>query len=294
MKYFALAYQTHSFSAAAERVPMSVQGLAKAIRSLESELGVTLFITDKNGARIPTLYADELYQFSRTWDSGYQILQESILRIRAHEKHEIRLGTSLGIIGLFGPDFLNTFHQEHPDILVTYSETNDAICDEALLRGSYDLALILSPYPKDFITTELYSEPVYFWVRADNPLSAKKSLTLDDLSGCSIAIPGRGFKCYESIITACIARGAEPKEVIASSEIFWLYEFALSGRGIGFTLPHLANLPFFSKEDSIVSIPLEDVSWHFGISYLPSHSLSKPEQLFYDHCIAYSKKLPHP
>ena len=43
LEYFALAYRLGSFSAAAKRVPMSPQGIAKSVRSLEGELGVTLF-----------------------------------------------------------------------------------------------------------------------------------------------------------------------------------------------------------------------------------------------------------
>ena len=47
--YFQLAYSEGNFSAAARRVPMSLQGLTKSIRALERELGVTLFVPDPDG-----------------------------------------------------------------------------------------------------------------------------------------------------------------------------------------------------------------------------------------------------
>ena len=43
MDYFLKAYQERNYTAAAKLVPMSAQGLTKAIHSLEGELGVPLF-----------------------------------------------------------------------------------------------------------------------------------------------------------------------------------------------------------------------------------------------------------
>ncbi|MGV8082057.1 MAG: LysR family transcriptional regulator [Coriobacteriia bacterium] len=288
LEYFALAYQTRSFSAAAARVPMSPQGLAKSIRSLEVELGVTLFNCDANGVRVPTEYADELMQFVSSFELSYEALKESFRKIQARERHEIRLGASLGTIGLMGPDFFDTFHEEHDDIRVSYTETNDALCDEGLRRGSYDLALTIWPYPKEFITRELYSTQVCYWVNADDPLSERETLTVADFEGRNIAIPGKDFKCYHSLLAACAEQGVEPREIMASQEIFWLFEFALDGRGLGFTLQVLAELPVFSNHDSVVARSLEGSVWHFGISYLPSHVLAPYEQTFYDYCLAYA------
>ena len=64
LKYFELTYQERNYSAAARMVPVSPQGLTKAIRALEKELGVTLFEPDSNGMPQPTPYAQELYEFT--------------------------------------------------------------------------------------------------------------------------------------------------------------------------------------------------------------------------------------
>lgn len=291
LEYFALAYQTRSFSAAAARVPMSPQGLAKSIHSLELELGVTLFESDVNGVRVPTEYADELMQFVSTFTLGYEGLRESFRRIQARERHEIRLGASLGTIGLMGPDFLDSFHKDHGDVHVSYAEISDALCDEGLRRGSYDLALTISPYPREFITKELFSNQVCYWVNAADPLSEHEMLTLEDFDRRDIAIPGEDFKCYHSLLAACAEHGVHPRELVTSQEIFWLYEFVLEGRGLGFTLQCLAELPVFSHRENIVALPLVGSIWHFGISYLPSHVLTPYEQCFYDHCVAYAARI---
>ncbi len=58
LRFFKLLYQIRNASAAARLIPMSPQGLMKSIRSLETELGVPLFIIDKNGT-MTLLHADD-------------------------------------------------------------------------------------------------------------------------------------------------------------------------------------------------------------------------------------------
>ena len=48
LQYLEALYQNRSFIKAAEQIPMSTQGLRKAIHSLESELGITIYTTMKN------------------------------------------------------------------------------------------------------------------------------------------------------------------------------------------------------------------------------------------------------
>ena len=61
------------------------------------------------------------------------------------------------------------------------------------------------------------------------------------------------------------------------SEIFQLYEFATSGRGLGFTVSNLARLDLFSGEDSgVVAVPVDGASEGFGIARLASRALGMP------------------
>lgn len=288
--YFTLAYQTRNYSAAAKRVPMSPQGFAKSIHSLEKELGVELF-TDENGALNPTPYANELLKYANIWSVNYELMKESFRRIEAQERHEIRLGTSLGIIGYLGTKFLSGFHKQHPEITVSYNETNDAYCEEGLRQGLYDLAFTLSPYEPDFFTTKLYSTQTYFWVNSSQKVSGKEALSIEDFHEAAIGMPGKDFKIYHKVLSACEAAEIEPSQVYTSSEIFWLYEMATKNQAMTFTLPHLIELSVFSQIEKTKALPLEGMIWSFGISHLTSHSPSPHEQTFIDYCIDYTRDL---
>lgn len=291
LEYFKLAYDMKSFSAAAKQVPMSSQGLTKSIRALESELGVELFAADKTGTLKPTAYADALMDFTRTYDNGFKALSETFEHIRATETRTVRLGASLGIIGLLGHTFLDGFRRKHPDVIIEINEENDAACDEHLKLGATDLALTLAPFDRDFDTEPLFSAPICFWVPVKSALGNREKLTIADLDGKAIALPGKDFKCYRSIIDACSAGGVEPKEIVPSSEIFWLYEYAVDGRGLGFSVGPHADLPMFQISDKVRCVPLEGFSWTFGLSRMSGRALETHEQSLHDYLVMRTRKL---
>lgn len=288
---FAVAYRTHNFSAAARAIPMSAQGFTKSIRTLENELGVPLFVRDEaTGSHVPTAYADEFIAYVNAVESQYQSVKKAFRRIQAEENGSVLLGSSLGIIGFLGRSFFEGFESDNPGITLHYTEMNDIQCDEHLLEEDFGLAFSLAPYHCDFETVELYSTPVCLWVNEEDELGKKEVISLSDLDGRSLAMPGVGFKCYSNILDRCRVQGVTPKTVLQSSEMFWLYNFAYEGRGLAFSAEHLGQLPFFS-ERGVRCIPLEGVTWRFGISTLPKHRFTEPERLFRKYCIEYFASL---
>ncbi len=64
LEWFCRAYEARSFSKAAERAFVSRQALGKAVKSLETELGVALFVRSEFGLA-PTSAADLVYPMAR-------------------------------------------------------------------------------------------------------------------------------------------------------------------------------------------------------------------------------------
>lgn len=284
---FAVAYRTHNFSAATRAIPMSAQRFTKSIRTLENELGVPLFKRDeKTGLHVPTAYADEFITYVNAIESHFQIVKKAFRRIQAEENARVLLGSSLGIIGFLGRDFFEGFKAENPGVTLHYTEMNDLQCDEHLAEEDFGLAFTLAPYHGDFETVELYSTPVCLWVNEQDELGERERMSIADLDGRSLAMPGVGFKCYSNILERCHAEGVAPKTVLQLSEMFWLYNFAYEGKGLAFSAEHLGRLPFFSGK-GVRCIPLDGVMWRFGVSSPPKHRFTEPERLFRKYCIEY-------
>ncbi len=296
--YFELAYSEGSFSAAARKVPVSHQGLTKSIRSLERELGVTLFVPDpETGLPTPTPYAQELYEFVTVFHSNLRLLNEAFERLRGEESYTVRLGCSLGILGAYGPALLDEFHASHPNVNVSYWESNDALCEEGLLENRYDLAICVSPITAGCVGQQLYESPVYFWLQKDDPAAVRAlerdgMLQAEDLDGRDIAIPGTGFKCFDQLKAYAAENGIALGRCFEMSEIFQLYGYVIAGRGLGFANGTLVDLPVFKTNESVIALPVEDLNWGFTIERLAAHALGEAERQLWDWCAAAARDLP--
>lgn len=278
--YFILAYDSPNFSVAAAKVPMSPQGFAKALRNLERDLGVPLFVLGDDGVRRPTAYADELYEYARHQQAERNLLASAFERIAKSGYAEIRVASALGLPGLLGPNLVSDFKRKHADISLTVSELPDLSCDSVLRDGLYDLGLTILPGDDEFETVPLYTSPVLYWLRRDDPLASCETLRLEDLASRRLALPGREYKCYQSLLSAFERAGLAAPDIVECSELFWIYEFVHRGECLGFCLPHVAHLNVFTCCDDVITRPLEGFTWGFGISYLKGRSLSSRERDF--------------
>jgi DNA-binding transcriptional LysR family regulator len=282
-RYFEFVYQVRNFSAAAKLVPMSPQGLEKAIASLEKELGAPLFFRSESGILMPSPYADEMIRFTQDWELRFRDLRESFARIRAQERREVRFCVAQGAFGLLGPDFLTSFYQKHQDITVVYKETDDESCDRALREGTVELALTVFPYDSGFVTRELASVPISLWVHGDNPLSFRPSLTFRDLKGQNLAMPGRGYKIFNYFMEQLAQQQVHLGRYHMMSELYRVYDFVRNNKGLGYGGEMLSTV--FTLDPNVVTVPFEDARFRFGLSHLPAHVLTDDEQCFLDYCL---------
>lgn len=290
LEYFKICYQTRSYSLAAKRAPMSYHGMTKAMQTLEKEFGVSLFEKDDAGGLRPTPYADELYSYAIKWACDVRELNRRFASIRANLCQEVRIGASLGTVGTLGTVFLPEFKQRHPDIGIFYSEMSDKMCDKALEDGLIDLAFTMAPYRPGFLTVDLFRSGVSFWVHESHPLSGREKLVFADFDGQNVAIVGDGYKCFDAFMKGCRSCGAEPSSVYEISEIFRIYEYVLSGRGLGFIVSKGVDLKMFTGDSKVSAVPIEGMEWRFGLSCLAERPLAEHERIFWNECLAYCER----
>jgi len=289
LRYFAQAYESRNYNAAAKRVSITPTGLVKAIKALERHYGIKLFERDELGHLTPTEYADALHHFYQNYEADATLLRETIQRIQAQKNNVIRFGSCKGMWGLMGPSFLFDLNRELPNINLSYEEYTDAACDLGLLKEHFDLAFTVAPYDASFVTIEFFKDTICFWAHSDNILSGKHCLDISDFVGQNIAIPGNGYKCFDQLLTLSSKAGIALGNIYEISELHRIYEFVADGLGLGFTLASVNELDVFSSNPDVVCVPTSEMTLSFGISYLPYHSLTNPERHFYGFCVQYAK-----
>ncbi|MDR1185571.1 MAG: LysR family transcriptional regulator [Coriobacteriales bacterium] len=285
LQYFSVMYEKRSLSAAAKTIPMSHQGLTKAIDKLEAELGVRLFEASGSSS-MPTRYADLLYEFGQEYARLRQKMSDDFARIDAMTKGELRLGASTGIFGFLGEEFIKGFSTANSNIKIARMELPDLICDETLKSRSYDIALTVYPFDDDFTTMEMYRTERCVWVSRDDPLANKETLTFNDLAGYEVGTMGPAFKNYTNLVSILERKSVQPVSIECAAEMFWLCKFAEQVGRASFTVPHIVE--FFKDNRAIVGKPIIGIPWGFGISWCKGYKLNEAERQFVDYCVQYS------
>lgn len=192
--YFLKAYDERSYTAAAKLVPMSAQGLTKAVHALEGELGVPLFKSAEGGRVEPTPYAEEFRTFCLEYCDARGRLHAAFRRLDGQAAETIHLAVAIGSLSLLGMDLISGFRKEHDAVEICCDDLPDLKVEDALREGSDTLGITVLPTGEGLETVPLASCERYVWVAADDPLAARREVGVRDLEGRSVALVGPLFK----------------------------------------------------------------------------------------------------
>lgn len=273
--YFTAVYRIGSYAGAARAIPMSYQGLVKAIRSLESELGVCLFESAGDMRLEPTEYADRLYRQALDWAEDIRGLESEFMGMRGNAKKTIRLGVATGVMGYLGLDAFSDFEVAHPELSLQVEELPDLMVDKGLGEGDYDFAVTVAPYDRRFRTHTIDKIRGFVAVSKENPKSQLEVFTPWDFQGEVVLGTGYHFKTYDKINGIFDEYGIEPLSWITSSELFWPYAMAAENKGVCMLAAHLVTV--FGNNDQVVAVPCDDF-WEIGISRLSSKKVDDDER----------------
>lgn len=199
MKYALEVYRAGSISQAAKNLYMNQPNLSKAIKELEQELGITLFVRTPKGI----LISEEGTMFLEYAESIFQKLDEleTVLADRKHNNISFHISIPrASYISHAFTTFVNNF-KDTSQIKINYRETNNAEAIDNLLHHGFDLGIVryTQPYGTHlqqlqsrtdlFCRTIWESEYVLIFSR-HHPLATSERIQLADLHDYTELIHG--------------------------------------------------------------------------------------------------------
>ena len=218
LRYFVAVAEELSFSRAADRLHMAASPVSQAIRQLEAELGVELFVRTTRSVELTEagrrLLADGTVAlqavedaFANATRAGHGVLGTLRLGCTPAARHEIR------------PALVAALRERHPGIEVDASEaTTGNLCRE-LLSHRLDVAVgfCTEPVP-GLVRRTLLRERLYVLMRASHRLAGAPETSLGALREDRFVVPGErlneGFNRRLRLL--CREHGFEPRSVVAS------------------------------------------------------------------------------
>ncbi|MBF6174309.1 LysR family transcriptional regulator [Nocardia blacklockiae] len=143
LRYFVTVVEEANFTRAAARLHLAQPGLSSQIRQLERELGQQLL--DRSGRTVtPTAAGAAVLPHARAALAATDRIRHTADEFTGLLRGHIRLGT---VSGAATTEFdiaavLADFHDDHPQVDITLTETNSDLMLDELDRGTLDIALV--------------------------------------------------------------------------------------------------------------------------------------------------------
>lgn len=248
LRYFVMAAEEANISRAASRLNVSQPAVSRQIKDLEEELGLPLFLRERNGLRLTEggssalAHAREILRQSNT-------MVEAMDALASREKAvSVKVGFLPTALPGFLADGMRRFNREYKDQSVQIFEMPPSKQEEALRNGEIDLALIgeVSPEVKrDFNVATIRRTELAMVVPDDHRLAKRKSVDLSEFRDDTFAtlhekqFPGRPEMMAEMFSKA----GISPDVTMRASGLSELLGLVGGGSLVAMAPADLVQLP---------------------------------------------------
>lgn len=179
LRYFAAVAEERHFGRAAVRLSMTQPPLSRAVRQLETELGVLLFHRSPSGVTL-TAAGATLHHDARALLAQAEAVRTHVTA--AAGGATLRLGILADIADPAGTTLATQFRSRHPGVRITVQEGELAEPACGLKTGHVDVALTRMPFNTSSLRFRtLRSDPVGVVVRIGDPLARRVAVSVNDL-----------------------------------------------------------------------------------------------------------------
>lgn len=212
LRYFMILAEELHFRRAAEKLFIVQPALSKQIKSLEEELGVTLF--ERNRRKVQLTPAGKY--FRQEIDSVLSHLEQVSNRVRLvkdGQGGEIRIGYVGSCIHTFLPGVISTLHDRYPEIHLYLDEMTTHAQLRSLQQGELDVAFCRNPDLTSRYSGQLvFQETFSVILPEDHPIEASNFSSMLQLEKEPFILPkqGDGDNYYKLQLSICEDAGFTP------------------------------------------------------------------------------------
>lgn len=249
VRYFVAVAEECSFVRAASRLYMTQPALSRQIRALEEDLGVALFLRDRQGTLL-TRAGRQFLEDARPMLATSLAVQQRV-RAAGREENNFTVGFMPGVTVT---PILREFSRTAPDVRVEVLHTSITDQVDYLLDGRVDVCFVRMPLPGGmFEVIPLFPEPRVAALSSRHPLAEQKAVTLHDLRDLALLQDLGDVPEWRGRVS--VAPDADSGRFPVTIEE--CLEAVASGAGC-YVMP--AGMAGFYRRDDVSYLTLEDVA----------------------------------
>ncbi|MBC9729625.1 LysR family transcriptional regulator [Streptomyces sp. TRM68367] len=236
-----------SVSGAAEGLHITTSAVSQQMSKLEREVGQQLLAKNGRGVRL-TDAGRLLAEHAARILSLVELAQSDLEAQRGQVVGELRITAfPTAARGLF-PAVLSSLRAEHPALRVRSRELEPAEAVQAVIRGDFDLAVVLDwynkplPVPEGLAKASILDDPAEIAMPEDHPLAGRDEVDLEEFAEDDWVTWGESEFCHEWLMYTLRAKGIEPRIAHRAEEHHT--QLALVAAGLGVCVaPRLGREP---------------------------------------------------
>lgn len=260
MQYFQAVCKYENFTRAAEELHISQPAMSAAMKDLEKECGVPLFVRDKNSLRVTDEGKILLEEASLVLGQYQQMNQ--IVRDLALTRKYVRVGLSTLSGNQVYPEILLEYQKRYPGIQVKSVEESTSRQFEMLDTGLLDVIITIKRF--DHEEDQKKFDNVYnhwpmmrtrmcFCVGRDNPLAGEAYVTAEQIAGQPLVLLKGSFSQTTRIKKMFRRSGVEYHVLHYTNQMYTVERFVEKNVAAGF-LPESVS----KSNPNIVGLPYPD------------------------------------
>ena len=274
--YLTTVERCRSVSRAAKELDMTPQGLARAVRRLEDDLGCA-FYTGGLGTSDLTEQGRCVLEHGQAMIDEERAMLAELKAIAGHAANIIRLGCSTGLLGYLGEGVFGQATEQRGFQVFVSEELPDSECERRLVCGEYDYALLVNPPDPSLASICVVQDYQFVWVNRADPLARQDEVSLSDLDGRTIYSLNDEYRNTGLLLKLCAEAGSSPKFRF-TSEMIRVYECARAGMGLGLTCRN--HIEATAESQKTVGVPIRELPWGFSICWRQDTAPTEAQQWF--------------
>ena len=253
LEHFVAVAQDCHFTRAAKRLHIAQSGLSASIRSLERELGASLFLRSTRQVQLTPAGQALLGEALRAL-SASNAAKDAVAAVQGLLRGSLSIGSLQCLHAVHLPALLADFLSAHPGLELRLRQGGSDELIELVRTGRLDVAFVSRPArsPEDVVIGALDCEPLVLACPPGHPLAARPLVKLADLADERFVDfpPDWGTRDLADRVLA--AAGVERRVSLEVSDVHSLLDLIASGLGVA-----LVPQSFSAKTDRVRFIGLD-------------------------------------
>lgn len=226
--------QAGSVSRAAQTAFISQPALSKAVRELESQLGVALFEREARGVLL-TEAGQVLFEYAQAIFALERDAADALRSQKSLEGATLRIGASTTLSTYVLPPLLAQFMERFPQLRFSLCRENTRTIEARLLAFELDVALVEGPPHEPKIEKTFWRDEELILVCAPlHPFAVKREVTFPELQQCAWLVREPGSGTREVVENALRKWGLPPTDAPEIGGAETLKQAVAAGLGVAF------------------------------------------------------------